>query len=468
MAKLKDLSTLLPISGTEDDLLSTYAASPLTSRLSRLFTEEDNNFQVIPQDVAPVVLSESEAEGSNVKPIEPRPAMITQALPNLELDPGVREQALAAIREQDISRSPAVATPATQQAEIKKDDSEGYYNTLKSALSALGGAQSMASGVARKPDLSILDDLRDSPKRAAELEAKRTAIESEKINQTAKKLDLENTQKMNDPKSAESEAFRQQVLSLFPEYKNKPGFNLASAAQLENTFKFLNLKEQVESRKETAALKRIDQAIAKQNKFDEKVWEIDKKEEIQIAKEDRKLRRELDRAEAALTSQLDQLKTAKDRFKEYSNKSYTGTGPLATGLGMSKYVSQATEKLDSTFKKIALDDMVKMFAGMSKAVDSDAERRAFESTQPNIALDDATNEEILNDKIKAAQNLLAKTRAAKQRFDESGKFEQSSAESTDKQEQPKKTVVQKFHSKSTNKTKFIYNDGSEEIVDGIK
>jgi hypothetical protein len=39
--------------------------------------------------------------------------------------------------------------------------------------------------------------------------------------------------------------------------------------------------------------------------------------------------------------------------------------------------------------------MVNMFQGMSKAVDSNAERAAFQATTPSITLDDATNRERL-------------------------------------------------------------------------
>lgn len=164
------------------------------------------------------------------------------------------------------------------------------------------------------------------------------------------------------------------------------------------------------------------EALSKTNPLQEFFQKEKIKEDIQVNKEDRKERAKLDEAEKSLTGSLKELKGAYKQFDDYSRSSITGTGPLATLGGTSKYFNQKTEGLDSAFRKIGLDEMVKMFAGMSKAVDSNAERRAFESTQPSITLDDTTNREIFERKIKAAERLLNKTREAKKRFDESGSF----------------------------------------------
>jgi hypothetical protein len=80
---------------------------------------------------------------------------------------------------------------------------------------------------------------------------------------------------------------------------------------------------------------------------------------------------------------------------QYSKDETLGTGPIATLGGLTKYVSQDTESLDAKFKDIDLKNMVSTFAGMSKAVDSDAERRAWKSTQASVSNDDETNVQIL-------------------------------------------------------------------------
>lgn len=147
-------------------------------------------------------------------------------------------------------------------------------------------------------------------------------------------------------------------------------------------------------------------------------------EERQVKKEDRTLRRELDTAEKALEEQILQLDEVKKKFETFSKQSNTGgTGAISQLGGLRKYIDSDTEGLDSAFKNTSLQSMVKMFAGMSKAVDSTAERRAFEATQPNVALDDSTNRDILITQIKNAKRLLDKTRKAKARFDKEGSFE---------------------------------------------
>lgn len=80
---------------------------------------------------------------------------------------------------------------------------------------------------------------------------------------------------------------------------------------------------------------------------------------------------------------------------DYKANSFGGTGALATVGGVKKYLSQDLEKLEAKFRDINLKNMVTTFSGMSKAVDSDAERRAWESTQPGIRLDDKTNLSIM-------------------------------------------------------------------------
>lgn len=80
---------------------------------------------------------------------------------------------------------------------------------------------------------------------------------------------------------------------------------------------------------------------------------------------------------------------------QYSQDETLGTGPIATLGGLTKYISQDTESLDAKFKDIDLKNMVSTFAGMSKAVDSDAERRAWKSTQASVSNDDETNVQIL-------------------------------------------------------------------------
>jgi len=92
---------------------------------------------------------------------------------------------------------------------------------------------------------------------------------------------------------------------------------------------------------------------------------------------------------------LYKVEDALDAQLQYTKDSLLGTGPLATLGGLTKYGSSETEGLEAKFKEIDLKNMVSTFSGMSKAVDSDAERKAWKSTQASVANDDKTNVQIL-------------------------------------------------------------------------
>jgi len=188
---------------------------------------------------------------------------------------------------------------------------------------------------------------------------------------------------------------------------------------------------------------------------------VDAKEKNVVKKENRKTRRELDKAEKTTQETIKELESIDKQFEEYSRTSPGGTGPIATAFGLTKYASEKTQALDARFKLTGLKQMVKMFAGLSKAIDSDAERRAFEATQLDLKNDDNVNRQIIRDKLNAAKALLTKTQNAKRNFDKYGDFTDS-PESTESG----KTVVKKGYNASTNQTQLIYSDGSKEVVEG--
>lgn len=93
---------------------------------------------------------------------------------------------------------------------------------------------------------------------------------------------------------------------------------------------------------------------------------------------------------------IDLIDDALDSQLKYSADSWTGgTGPIATLGGLTRNFSQDTEALDAKFKNISIKNMATTFEGMSKAVDSDAERAAWNATQASITNDDATNVKIM-------------------------------------------------------------------------
>lgn len=93
--------------------------------------------------------------------------------------------------------------------------------------------------------------------------------------------------------------------------------------------------------------------------------------------------------------QLTLIDDSLDALKNYSKNTMFGTGPAATAFGLKKYVDQDTQNLEAKFRMINLKNLAKTFQGMSRAVDSEVERRAWEATQPSLSNDDIVNSNIL-------------------------------------------------------------------------
>lgn len=92
---------------------------------------------------------------------------------------------------------------------------------------------------------------------------------------------------------------------------------------------------------------------------------------------------------------IDAVNDALEAQLKYSEDYAFGTGPISTAFGLEKYINQDAENLNAKMKKVNLKNMTQTFAGMAKAIDSDAERRAWDGTQPDITNDDSTNVNIL-------------------------------------------------------------------------
>lgn len=146
------------------------------------------------------------------------------------------------------------------------------------------------------------------------------------------------------------------------------------------------------------------------------------KEDAKVRTENRKERKNIEKDLTSTENLLKDLEKTEKLFKEYSKKTIGGTGPLATIGGLTKYGSEKAENLDAQFKKMNLDTMVKMFNGMSRAVDSDRERAAFEAAQPSLTNDDNTNARLIAERIAAAKSLLRKQKEALSSIDKQGNF----------------------------------------------
>lgn len=145
-------------------------------------------------------------------------------------------------------------------------------------------------------------------------------------------------------------------------------------------------------------------------------------DEINTRKENRKVYREVDADKTKSQSLLDEIKQARQAFEDYSKSKFGGTGPLATAFGTTANISEDSQKLRSKFNKLSLGNMTKLFSGFSKAIDTDAERAFFQSTQPDLSLDDDVNREILKNMEDYAKGLVDKANMRQAEITKEGDF----------------------------------------------
>lgn len=275
--------------------------------------------------------------------------------------------------------------------------------------------------------------------------------------------DLSNMGDLNDPNSPITQALRKGAKEYLGGKIDDSVLNSLSGVQLAQLNDELGgvfskiedrkLREQeMVWRKEDRDLNRQDRAEARRDRAVEREAKLkdsldptekmlladELKENQQIKKENRKERAQIEKDLKTSESLVNLVKAAKKEFEDYSKGSLTGTGPLATLAGGTKFLSSDTQKLDSLFRTLSLDSMVKAFSGMSKAVDTNAERAAFEATQPSLTNDDKVNTMILERQLKAAEALLAKQKNAIQKYDRQGNFDENAEDvPAQQQSQPK-------------------------------
>ena len=241
----------------------------------------------------------------------------------------------------------------------------------------------------------------------------------------------------NDPKSGLSVALRQQLKTL--------GVNAPEAMSATDLMKVVpgaqalhKANEDRAQRAEAARQQSLDRQAMLQVSKDKKSM-VDKeqsKEDAKIRTENRKERRQIENDMKSTQTLINELNTTKDMFDKYSKSNILGTGPIATLGGLTPKIMQGSEDLDAQFKKQNLDTMVKMFAGMSKAVDTNAERRAFESAQASMTNDDKTNARLIKEKIDAANSMLQKQKDAVAKYDRYGDFTQDDVSQTNSRQEP--------------------------------
>jgi hypothetical protein len=210
-----------------------------------------------------------------------------------------------------------------------------------------------------------------------------------------------------------------------PDYSTAEGIQQRAGTQYADTLNQMKLKQADQLRKQQAAqsnaFKQQQLDLEKMKfQFDLKKPEI--KEEQDIHKENRKERKQLDIDEQKTKELIKQIEDAESHYQKYNKSNKLGTGALVTLGGLTGYASEDDQLLKSKFQRISLDSLVKMFAGMSKAVDTSSERAAFEATQPDIKNKTIVNLDILNTMKGNAERMLAKIQAGKTKYDREGKF----------------------------------------------
>lgn len=131
------------------------------------------------------------------------------------------------------------------------------------------------------------------------------------------------------------------------------------------------------------------------------------------AQESSKDYNELIKSSSKVEEQLSMATDTLRQFQDYSQNKIGGTGPFATGFGLKQYTDADTQSLEAAFRTINLKNMAATFEGMSRAIDTQAERMAWEKTQPGIVLDDPTNYQILVGNISMATKAKAEAEARK-------------------------------------------------------
>lgn len=121
--------------------------------------------------------------------------------------------------------------------------------------------------------------------------------------------------------------------------------------------------------------------------------------------------------QAGAVKAQEQLSLIDDTIKaldDYSNKTVFGTGLAAKTKNWFGSLAPETQNLEAKFRMINLKNMTQTFAGMSRAIDTEVERAAWESTQPSLGNDDNVNKKILLGSKAIALKAKAEADAQKQ------------------------------------------------------
>lgn len=141
-----------------------------------------------------------------------------------------------------------------------------------------------------------------------------------------------------------------------------------------------------------------------------------------MAEENRKKRAALETDYQTWDALERQIDDAISQATTYSKGRGPGTGIGAQILSKTGSLAPQTQALDTALQKLSMDQLVKQFSGMSKAIDTNAERQAFQKTVPSIGMDDALLMKELKLRKEAAQRAKERIKEATSLYDKEGKF----------------------------------------------
>jgi hypothetical protein len=263
---------------------------------------------------------------------------------------------------------------------------ESYESRLKDAQSeserrratagifeAINSFGAIATG--REPSSDFFRRLAEDSDRPIEELKQQLTLEKERVA-------AEEDEALDAPNSAKSVQARSMIEGILPGIASRiPNFDELSYNALQEAFPMIEFRMQMDRDAQNAAIRwaQIQANLGKGTKGT-------KERMSNLESTDTK----------KTVENLSDIDVALKRSLEYARSSALGgTGPIATLGGAKRLVSKDLQALENIYNKINIQNMVATFAGMSKAVDSDAERAAWNATQPNITNDDSVNVQIL-------------------------------------------------------------------------
>lgn len=224
-----------------------------------------------------------------------------------------------------------------------------------------------------------------------------------------------------DPQSEISKIYQKYAKRLMP--KSADSIESASALELEKLMplfsKQIERQQDLQDELTKIAAKQQFDTQKEKSKIDTAEKKQELKEQTEIKKENREEVKNTKKSLKTLEEKEDLLKEAKDIL---SGMSISDTGPIDQFISP---LSDQGQKLRKIFNQLALKEMGRLFEGMSKAVDSDAERRFFEQSQLSMGDYANVNLENIQKQLDRIQNIKRQSNEFISSIDETGERKQS-------------------------------------------